>query len=811
MLTHLLSFVSVGRCPASGGTGAWMARSRRLLVVMAALAAVLGPFAHAAEQSAEKSSASDEGRVVDKPRIAVLYNEKKRHQDEFDYALSTLGWEADRYFDKESVKSLASKLDNYDMVIIAPLFNLDGSVPLPGEDRSAYMRFIENGGLLAVTDGSYPGVRAWLADIDPRFGGLEEGKCNSSQWTINGYTTNAEPAHPLRFFPSRITEPNSWPHFLEPPKDTKWQVVARCSEGYPVTFAQTVGRGLVSLSALRQPGARQFRNFFGCLQLARAGLDLKSFELPEPAFGDGMIRLTLAENGPKQQCEFVYEIVPETGEPQRFSAAATGGVVELPYRFSVRGPAMTRLLLKYDNREWLLYERPVEMPQLLTVTPPAYRGLLSSARRLPTARFGIRLAPDQEQLQGGMVTITVLNSAGEAVSTAEITLPKEGLQLEWRQPIELDKSLPAGDYTAKAVLVDSDKRVLAETHTPFKILAPQPAQTIIDEDGTFLVNGKPFFPLGIYHVTPSDYPAVAALGLNTVQFWSWHEGRDAYGVSRGLAAASAHGLKVVYELNHKSEKIFESAANSLGSDPAILMWYGLDEPTEGSYGMAALLRDTFHREDLHHPVYTVSCVPDQFGEHAQFADVLAIDPYGKPSKAADWLPKAVAAVNGTKPVICVPGSFGKDETPEEIRATAYLALAHDARGIIWYPWEQVGGGPVGVGAKNSPEQQAAIASVCEDVKQLLPWLTAPVRQSFASEDGNLRCLYMRDQHAVILMVNPTDQVLKAEAQLPPAHPSAEKTKAKLKDFFKKREDVLEIKDGRFTVVLEPYETRVYTW
>ena len=61
------------------------------------------------------------------------------------------------------------------------------------------------------------------------------------------------------------------------------------------------------------------------------------------------------------------------------------------------------------------------------------------------------------------------------------------------------------------------------------------------------------------------------------------------------------------------------------------------------------------------------------------------------------------------------------------------------------------------------------------------------------------------------MVNPTDQVLKAEAQLPPAHPSAEKTKAKLKDFFKKREDVLEIKDGRFTVVLEPYETRVYTW
>lgn len=80
--------------------------------------------------------------------------------------------------------------------------------------------------MLALTDGSYPGVRAWLADIDPRFGGLESGSCNSSQWAANGVTADAEPPHPLRFFPARISEPNGWPHFLKPPRDTRWQTVA---------------------------------------------------------------------------------------------------------------------------------------------------------------------------------------------------------------------------------------------------------------------------------------------------------------------------------------------------------------------------------------------------------------------------------------------------------------------------------------------------------------------------------------------------------------------------------------------------------
>jgi hypothetical protein len=744
------------------------------------------------------------------PRVALLLSEKGRHHDEFDSALDTLGWNADRYrCTADDMRKLAGSLGDYDMLVAAPLF---WPQPPDAKDAEAFRAFIENGGLLAVTDGSYPQGRAWLAGIDPRFGGLETGKCNSSQWAVNGVTADAEPAHPLRFFPSRIREPNSWPHFLEPPKDTTWRLVARCSEGFPVTFAQTVGKGLVTLSALRQPAPKQLGNFYACLQLLRAGIALKTFELPEPAIGDGTLRLAFEGNGPVEACGFAYELVPENGKSQRFEKDADGAVFELPYRIALRGPVTARLLLKRGGQEIPLFERRAALPPLLTVTPPAYRGILSTARRLPAVHFGVALAPDQENLEGATLAFTVLDPCGNPVAATNTTLATNSVQPAYRQPVALPPSLTEGGYTLKAALIDAKKKKLAEAETAFTILAPRPAQTVVDEDGTFLVNGKPFFPLGLYHVPPADYADVARLGVNTVQFWAWHTALDKLGVSRGLAAAAAHGLKAVYEFNHKGKGIYQDAANNHAGNPALLMWYGLDEPSEGSYAAAAELRDTLHAADAHHPVYTVSCRKDVYAEHAAFADVFAIDPYGKPANAAECLPLAVAAVAPQgKPLVCVPGAFGKEETPEEMRATAYLALAHDARGIIWYPWAQAGGGPLGVGCKNSPAQQEAISNICAEVNALLPALTAPVRQSFASEDGRLRCLYMQGRPRCVLMVNGTPEKLETEARLPALTPGLEKTNAKTKDFFKKREDVIEIKEGRFRVALEPYETRVYCW
>lgn len=96
-----------------------------------------------------------------KPRVALLLSAGGQHHDEFDNALSTLGWNADRYPCKaDNMRTLAGKLGDYDMLLVAPLFNNNCESVLPGNDRTAFMSFLEDGGLIAVTDGSYPGVRA---------------------------------------------------------------------------------------------------------------------------------------------------------------------------------------------------------------------------------------------------------------------------------------------------------------------------------------------------------------------------------------------------------------------------------------------------------------------------------------------------------------------------------------------------------------------------------------------------------------------------------------------------------------------------
>lgn len=732
------------------------------------------------------------------PRVALLLSEDGRHHDEFDGALAALGWSADRYPCKpESLKALAGKLGDYDMLIAAPLFNLRKDPLLPGENRQALRAFLEQGGLIAVTDGSYPGVRAWLADIDPALGGVESGTCNSSQWAVNGVTSDASPSHPLRFFPSRISEPNSWPHFLSPAADSPWRVVARCSEGFPVTLAQKVDKGLVSLSALRQPSAKQLGNFYACLLLSRAGIALRSFDLPDPAVGDGRLRLTFAQGGAAEKCGFVYEVAADGGKAERFEREVSGAAFELPFHIALRGPVTARLLFRRGERETLLFERKAVLPPLLTVTPNAYRGILSTARRLSTVRFGIALAPDRERLEGATLGLTVLDTAGSRVAATNTALAAFGGRLAFRLPVRLDPALPAGSYTVRAALAGSGA-VFAESAAAFKIVAPQPGQTVVDEDNTLLVEGKPFFPLGLYHVSPTNYAEVAALGINTVQFWTWDD-------RRGLDLAAAHGLKAIFELNHKSGPIARDAAQKHGAHPALLMWYGLDEPAEGSYGLAETLRDAFHACDEQHPVYTVSCRPDAFAEQACLADVFAPDPYGAPQKVCDWMIQAVDAAEGRKPVLCVPGVFGK-ETAGELRAAAYLALAQDARGLLWYPWHQMGGGTLGVGLHNSPAQQAVIRQLCAEIRALEPALTAPVRTPFASSDGKLHglCCEARERR-YLLLVNATPEKIEAEA----AVPSTERVSQTFRDFFGTRDGALTVSSGLLHVSLEPYETRVY--
>lgn len=717
--------------------------------------------------------------VAAKPRIAVL-STGHQHADEFDAALKTLGLTADRY-DPE-LKDFYAKLPSYDLLLVAPLFT-----PKADVDAAAFKKWLGAGGMIATSQHDL----GFLAKKDSDFDAGAWGNCNSSQWEVKGWSKDADPPHPLNFFPNALKKPNSWPHYKKwsLKRSSAWEVVSRCSEGYPETFARRFGKGLVYVTALREGSTAELENWLANLALARAGLKLKDFSMTPAAVGPGKLSMTFAA-APAEPVTIAYEAAARDGsDVQRFEAKVEGTACELPFHISLRGPATIRLSANGNT----LFERPVVLPRELNIAPRAERGILSTVRRLPDVRFAVLLAPDTDEIDGDRLTVDVMDAAGRTVGSAACGVAATNLDFDIAVP--MDRSLPAGVYTAKARLARGFFKKDYTAGTSLTLLAPREAQALIDEDNTFLVAGKPFFPLGIYHAAPDQYPRLKEIGLNTVHFWTW------YG-KKGMDAARAAGLRVLFEMNWKGPQVCRDNVKAYGDHPAMLMWYILDEPTENSEGQALELRDAYHAADTNHPTYLASCRPDLFGLQSGWCDVFAHDPYGGPQNCADWMAKAAMATCGRKPIVCVPPSFG-GESNGVLRVTAYLAVAHDARGIIWYPWCQVGGGPVGIGLKNHPQEQEELKRIVSELTTLTPALVATDRRPFVQGDIHaILCTVGKER--TLILANGVAKETVAELVLPELAGVAEV--AGVFDGAK-----VPVKDGKLPLKLEPYGTRAFRW
>ena len=94
--------------------------------------------------------------------VAVLENGKGRHTTEFDAAFAELGVTPVRFNDtKESFGDFLSAAGSFDLVLVSPLFNYD--VKLEEQISAKLLRsYVENGGMLVITDASYAGVRKFF-------------------------------------------------------------------------------------------------------------------------------------------------------------------------------------------------------------------------------------------------------------------------------------------------------------------------------------------------------------------------------------------------------------------------------------------------------------------------------------------------------------------------------------------------------------------------------------------------------------------------------------------------------------------------
>jgi len=352
------------------------------------------------------------------------------------------------------------------------------------------------------------------------------------------------------------------------------------------------------------------------------------------------------------------------------------------------------------------------------------------------------------------------------------------------------------------------------------------------------VDGKPFFPIGIYSAGVADFPLLADSGFNLVHTYAWEGRRNWADGKAWLDAAHAHGLKALIGLYRPDVKQMDFGGSiqriaKYRDHPALLAWHTMDEPSwdkEGDIGkeyMPAAYR-MIKEQDPDHPVTAVVC---HFADPNLFmpsVDVLQADYYPIPPIPPEWfagtgfrgikifVDKSRQASQGKKPFwfVCqafnyglmkaagrdIPDEWQRFPTLRELRTMTYTAVASGSRGILYWSLSRLRH-PTKDVPLASPEHWERLTTVTLELKQLLPVLTADTPETIQDENHVVAMVKSDGQHTYIIAANYERKPTRTAIRVP----GVERATAEV--LF--GAGTAEVRDGILPADFEPLESRVF--
>lgn len=232
----------------------------------------------------------------------------------------------------------------------------------------------------------------------------------------------------------------------------------------------------------------------------------------------------------------------------------------------------------------------------------------------------------------------------------------------------------------------------------------------IDPQGRCRVNGKPFFPIGMYshfldekdaaRYAEGPFNTIAVYGLSTPEHLKVLEKRGIMYLTTlkneipGKVFATQRGIRTQAE----SDAFFRERIALLKDCPNLLGWYVCDEAPLSEVAARRHLYDLYRAEDAEHPCWAVMDKPASMREWVAICDVYGIDPYPvakKPMTAVtDFCSKLNASVCGARPFWNVPQDFdwtwyGRKDgsrfpTDAELKFFNWVHVACGANGLLGY-------------------------------------------------------------------------------------------------------------------------------
>ena len=249
-----------------------------------------------------------------------------------------------------------------------------------------------------------------------------------------------------------------------------------------------------------------------------------------------------------------------------------------------------------------------------------------------------------------------------------------------------------------------------------------PRKVTFDRRHRTVVDGKLFFPLGMYWEW--DDVTTAALARYTKD--GPFNCLVGYGVQSEAKMDICHaaGLKVIASLSghfkqmHKAKtpqraaeidaRYVRGRLRRFRTHPAVIAWYLADEVPSIYESELAAKRDMVYELDPDHPTWIVLDKPQQVRELIRGFDVIGMDPYpvgnhGNSDRtsigiAAGWARSASRSTYGFRPMWQVPQAFDwgyyrpnetnnvavRMPTYTELRSMTWQAIAAGANGIIYF-------------------------------------------------------------------------------------------------------------------------------
>jgi hypothetical protein len=381
--------------------------------------------------------------------------------------------------------------------------------------------------------------------------------------------------------------------------------------------------------------------------------------------------------------------------------------------------------------------------------PPLAEGITTDRYRNETVGgpvkvfVGLSLSGTMSSVADVQGALEVRNSAGEALMVVKPTAMDE-THAEFR----IDSTpLPLGDYRLTARFSLRGDPATGEASVALHRVAEATKRKVyIDSHQRVIVDGQPFFPLGMYWggVNKDQLAVYADSPFNCLMPYGRPKGEQ-------LDWIQEHGLKVICSIKDyyagtkwcpknirtvdDERPAVEKAVAECKDHPAVLAWYLNDELPKSMMDRLEAHQQWIEELDPDHPTWVVLYQVNDVRAYLSSFDAIGTDPYPIPTKPAstalDWARKTRNAGFGTRSVWQVPQVFdwrAYKKSPEdqekyraptllEIRSMAWQSIAGGANGLVFYSWFDLHKMD-----KVAPfeERWAEVKTMAGEVKELIP-------------------------------------------------------------------------------------------